>query len=63
MTELLMNIPCSYNTDVTRFIEFYDQMIQKKIIKSYSKFNKTKGKVALLKDESQEIIEMEKEKN
>ena len=43
MEELLMNIPCSYNSDIDRFIKFYEEQIENKNIKKYKKFETSKS--------------------
>jgi hypothetical protein len=43
----------SGNDDIPRFIKFFEEEIAKKTIEKYKIFDKTKGKVRLLKDESE----------
>jgi uncharacterized protein with von Willebrand factor type A (vWA) domain len=53
-----MSIPCSYNSDVERFVEFYEDCIDKKVLKYYKKFDKTKENIYELVDESKELEEV-----
>jgi len=53
-----MSIPCSYNSDVDRFIEFYEKSIENKTIKNYKIFKTSKNKICELVDESEELKEM-----
>lgn len=53
MVQLIECIPLSENGDVGRFIEFYERKIKEGELNKYVKFNKTKGKVRLLKDEGE----------
>jgi hypothetical protein len=53
MTALLECIPLSTNQDVPRFIKFFEEAIASKTITKYKAFDRTKGKVRPLKDESE----------
>ena len=52
MVPLLECIPLSLNSDIERFIKFFDNKIEKKEIKKYKNYDKTKNKVRPLKDET-----------
>lgn len=55
MTLLLECIMLSENEDVPRFIELIENRIMSGELKKYKIFDKTKNKVKLLKDESEEV--------
>ncbi len=57
MTALLECIPLSVNEDIPRFIKFFEESLASKTISKYKAFDKTKGKVRLLKDETKEFEE------
>ena len=61
MVQLIECIPLSENGDVGRFVEFYEKKIKEGELNKYVKFNKTKGKVRLLKDEGEQFQELKKE--
>jgi len=60
MRGLLENIIASENSDVPRFIEFYETQIKDKKLESTKKFKETKDKMRLLPDEK---VEAKAEKN
>lgn len=55
MIQLIESIPLSENNDISRFIEFFQAKIKTKLLPYYPKFNQTKTKVRILKDETQEF--------
>lgn len=45
VTHMLETIVCSENSDLERFIKFFEEEIAKKALPKYKIFDKTKGKV------------------
>jgi hypothetical protein len=62
MVQLIESIPLSTNDDIPRFIQFFEDQIKNKTIERHKNFDKTKKKVRLLKDETKEFDEHQKEK-
>jgi DnaJ family protein C protein 9 len=57
MAALIESIPLSSNEDIPRFIKFFEESIENKTLPKLKLFEKTKGKIRLLKDESAEFEE------
>ena len=57
---ILECIPCSNNIHVKRFIDIYKNLFKKKILKKNKKFEETKNKIILLKENNKEKKEAQK---
>ena len=54
ITNILECIPCSKNEDISRFIEIYNKLFEKKILRRNKKFEETKNKIKKLKEDQEE---------
>ena len=61
--KILEWIPYSTNDDVQRYIKIYEKLFKKKTLTKTKKFDETKNKVELLKEDAEEAKEAEKEMN
>ncbi len=61
VTELLENIMLSENEDIERFVNLIEEKIKSQEVKQFPKWEKTKKKIRLLPDESEEIKKREQE--
>ena len=59
--KILEWIPYSTNDDVQRYIKIYEKLFKKKTLTKTKKFDETKNKVELLKEDAEEAKEAEKE--
>ena len=59
ITKILECIPCSNNEDIKRFIKIYEKLFKKKILKKNKKYEETKNKIKLLKEDKNETKEAE----
>jgi len=59
--KILEWIPYSKNEDVDRYIKIYEKLFKKKILNKNKKFDESKDKVQLLKEDAEEAKEAEKE--
>ena len=57
ITKILEWIPFSKNEDVTRFIKIYEKLFKKNTLKKNKKFENTKDKVQLIKEDAKEAEE------
>ena len=60
LTRILECIPCSKNEDIERFIDIYEKLFKKKILKKNDKYDKTKDNIKLIKELEDEKEEAEK---
>ena len=60
ITNILECIPCSKNEDISRFIEIYNKLFEKKILRRNKKFEETKNKIKKLKEDQEEKKEAKK---
>ena len=61
MTSLLETIICSENSDLERFIKFFEEQIANKSLPHSKLFDKTKNKVKLIPEEKAEAKKAKKE--
>lgn len=54
ITNILECIPCSKNEDVERFINIFENLFRKKILKKNKNYEKSKNKIKLLKEDKKE---------
>ena len=54
MRKLLQHIMCSKNEDIPRFIQFFEEQINEKVIEKTAKFDGTKSKIIKLPEEEKE---------
>ena len=59
--KILEWIPYSTNDDVQRYIKIYEKLFKKKTLTKTKKFDETKNKVELLKEDAEEAKQAEKE--
>ena len=59
--KILEWIPYSTNDDVQRYIKIYEKLFKKKTLTKTKKFDETKNKVELLKEDAEEAKEAQKE--
>lgn len=59
--KILEWIPYSTNEDVQRYIKIYEKLFKKKTLTKTKKFDETKNKVELLKEDAEEAKQAEKE--
>lgn len=59
--KLLETIPCSRNQDINRFLDIYESLFKRKILKKNKNYEATKSKIHLLKEDKQEEEEAKKE--
>ncbi len=57
MKNILEWIPCSKNDDIERYMKIYEKLFKKKTLKKNKKFEETKDKVKLLKEDKEEAKE------
>ena len=57
ITKILEWIPFSKNEDVTRFIKIYEKLFKKNTLKKNKRFENTKDKVQLIKEDAKEAEE------
>mgnify|MGYP002626277570 CR=1 FL=1 len=54
ITNILECIPCSKNEDVERFINIYESLFRKKVLKKNKNYENSKNKIKLLKEDEKE---------
>lgn len=57
ITKILECIPCSKNEDVERFINIFESLFKKKVLKKNKNYEKSKNKIKLLKEDQKEADE------